>query len=256
MATPATTAGATQVAATVAPKVTSEHRVRIASLVRAPQLTSVFGRRGGFAMTCGRLATTTAVFGLLTGGCQGQRGQDELRQLAPGQTTSIDGVTFTMHQKQAGSPGPGGWIPATSTQGRFTVRLPATYNDFSAVAPRQQGGTLSTHTVGTTLASGTKFVALCMESSDGTVPPAWATSVAESMRAKNPGMSQRPVIQGAMSGIEILIADKADRRYVARFLAGEGRMCTLSVEYIEADATYVSSAAPEFFRSFAIKSAQ
>jgi hypothetical protein len=36
-----------------------------------------------------------------------------------------------MHRKQAGEPDPSGWMLAQSTEGRFSVRLPIKFNDFT-----------------------------------------------------------------------------------------------------------------------------
>jgi hypothetical protein len=64
-----------------------------------------------------------------------------------------DGIT--MHRLQAGSPDPDGWYSATSTNGRFSVRLPIPFNDFSV--PADKGSPNIIHAIGSKSKEGVKF---------------------------------------------------------------------------------------------------
>lgn len=71
---------------------------------------------------------------------------------------AADGGEMKMHRKQAGEPDKSGWMLAASTEGRFSVRLPIKFNDFTVVevpeAPAER-----THTVGARSSEGVTFQA-------------------------------------------------------------------------------------------------
>lgn len=64
-----------------------------------------------------------------------------------------------MHRVQAGEPDASGWMPATSTEGGFSVRLPLKFNDFTIVEADPKAPALRTFTVGTKSQEGIKFSA-------------------------------------------------------------------------------------------------
>jgi hypothetical protein len=53
-----------------------------------------------------------------------------------------------MHRKQAGEPDASGWMLAASTEGRFSVRLPMKFNDFTVTEKDPGAPAARTHTVG------------------------------------------------------------------------------------------------------------
>jgi hypothetical protein len=53
-----------------------------------------------------------------------------------------------MHRKQAGEPDQSGWMLAASTEGRFSVRLPLKFNDFTVAEKNPDAPAARTHTVG------------------------------------------------------------------------------------------------------------
>ena len=53
-----------------------------------------------------------------------------------------------MHRKQAGEPDKSGWMLAASTEGRFSVRLPLKFNDFTVIEGKPDAPVARTHTVG------------------------------------------------------------------------------------------------------------
>jgi len=63
-----------------------------------------------------------------------------------------------MHRKQAGEPDKSGWMLAASTAGRFSVRLPIKFNDFTVVEV-PEAPAARTHTVGARSSEGIAFVA-------------------------------------------------------------------------------------------------
>jgi hypothetical protein len=53
-----------------------------------------------------------------------------------------------MHRKQAGEPDKSGWMLAKSTEGRFSVRLPLKFNDFTVTEADPNAPAARTYTVG------------------------------------------------------------------------------------------------------------
>jgi hypothetical protein len=74
---------------------------------------------------------------------------------------AADSGELKMHRQQAGEPDPSdksGWMLAASTQGRFSVRLPLKFNDFT-VTEVPEAPALRTHTVGTRSSEKISFLA-------------------------------------------------------------------------------------------------
>jgi hypothetical protein len=66
---------------------------------------------------------------------------------------------MTMHRVQAGEPDAAGWMAAASTEGRFSVRLPLKFNDFTVAESDPKAPVLRTHVVGSRSQEGIKFSA-------------------------------------------------------------------------------------------------
>ena len=66
---------------------------------------------------------------------------------------------MTMHRKAAGTMDSSGWINADSTRGRFAVRLPLKFNDFTVQMPATEANVATTFVVGAKSSEGIKFVA-------------------------------------------------------------------------------------------------
>jgi hypothetical protein len=64
-----------------------------------------------------------------------------------------------MHRKQAGEPDATGWMSAQSTEGRFSVRMPIRFNDFTVVETNVNAPAERTHTVGARSSEGIALVA-------------------------------------------------------------------------------------------------
>jgi hypothetical protein len=63
-----------------------------------------------------------------------------------------------MHRKQAGEPDQSGWMLAASTEGRFSVRLPIKFDDFT-VLEVPEAPAMRTHAVAATSSERVAFVA-------------------------------------------------------------------------------------------------
>lgn len=64
-----------------------------------------------------------------------------------------------MHRQQAGEPDATGWMLAESTEGRFSVRMPIRFNDFTVVETNANAPAERTHTVGARSSEGIALVA-------------------------------------------------------------------------------------------------
>jgi hypothetical protein len=71
---------------------------------------------------------------------------------------AADGGEMKMHRKQAGEVDSTGWMLAASTQGRFSVRLPIKFNDFTVVEV-PEAPAARTYTVGARSSEQIAFVA-------------------------------------------------------------------------------------------------
>lgn len=110
---------------------------------------------------------------------------DELATLAaktkPGQEVEVrPGMFITFHRMQATSPIGHGWQRAKSTDGAFTVDMPAKFNDFMMRTAATDGTEVRVDVVGGT--TGTlKWAASCVRRKDGTHGPNKFESKTESM---------------------------------------------------------------------------
>jgi len=66
---------------------------------------------------------------------------------------------MTMHRKAAGTIDSSGWTNAESTKGRFAVRLPLQFNDFTMQMPETEANVATTFVVGAKSSEGIKFAA-------------------------------------------------------------------------------------------------
>ena len=64
-----------------------------------------------------------------------------------------------MHRQQAGEPDASGWMLAESTEGRFSVRMPIRFNDFTVVETNANAPAERTHTIGARSSEGIAVVA-------------------------------------------------------------------------------------------------
>ncbi len=68
----------------------------------------------------------------------------------------------TVHRKNAGTPNEHGWVKAESTEGRFVVDLPSTFNDIT-ITDRDSSPALKAYSVATTTSESIRFLAIRVE---------------------------------------------------------------------------------------------
>ncbi len=143
-------------------------------------------------------------------------------QLAPGQTITKNGMTITLHQKNAGARDASGWYAASSTRGHFTMRFRGPFNDATFVQKTKDGLTFTTHNLSSRAPDGLTVVVVCIERSDRKVPPdSVVGAVEEFARISKPFYSQ-PFTRGNISGIEYRgIWPNGDHYAGQMFITGE-----------------------------------
>lgn len=74
-----------------------------------------------------------------------------------------------MNRTRAGTPDVNGWYPAHSDAGRFSVLMPAPFNDFSLDSVSEKGAPIVSDVIGTQKTDGVKFSVVCNRGGD--LPP-------------------------------------------------------------------------------------
>lgn len=201
-------------------------------------------------LAVGALAVLTLPSGAFSRGNQDVKAI--LERLAPGESATVGTMTFTMRQRQAGVPDADGWYAAESADGGFRVRLPTPFNEFSTLAPGEDGIMLASDTVGGVTADGARFLVNCMSRSDGSVDPTAPAKVAESFSRTEPSALQRAVLRGRTTGMEVRLNSPTRGLFVAQFLVGSKRFCQVSVEQPVPVSRAAEALAQVFLDSFAL----
>jgi hypothetical protein len=129
-----------------------------------------------------------------------------------------------MHRMRAGTPDETGWYPARSTHGKFSVLLPAPFNDFQ-IDTIENGKTIETHVVGTQPADGVKYSASCFSTSDPARNPRDALDSVP--REVAPGQPTRSLVVAGQPAVDF---ETADRGGAFRVIAFPHRLCMLIVD--------------------------
>jgi hypothetical protein len=156
-----------------------------------------------------------------------------------------------MHRKMAGQPDPSGWMLAASTEGRFSVRLPLKFNDFTTHEP-YPSPVNRTYAVGARSSDETAFVATRIVYRNG----------AESARQyfagyeKGEGLGQAPerVAKrqiGALRAVDLVLKKPASVRF-QRVLLLDSDLLILSVEFHPSHEAAVQPLAARFFDSLQV----
>jgi hypothetical protein len=148
---------------------------------------------------------------------------------------------MVMHRIAAGTPDATGWYAAHSTFGKFTVLLPAPFNDFTVRGTSDKTGTLTTaHAVGTQLANGVKLAATCIWGGQAPTDSLDTLSKLDGMTAN------RELVVDNHPTIEV----EAGTTAVMQAIAYTDHVCLLSVEAQHPPATVPVTDARKMFASF------
>jgi hypothetical protein len=126
-----------------------------------------------------------------------------------------------MHRVQAGTRDASGWYPAHSTNGKFSVSLPAPFNDFEMNTHDKDTGTpVKLHAVGSPGPDGVKYVATCLTKLKPDVLNTLPAQLA-------PGQPVRKLTVAGKPAIEFSVADQS---MSARVIDLGATVCLLTVE--------------------------
>jgi hypothetical protein len=176
--------------------------------------------------------------------------QKAILALAPGQSTKIGSTTYTMHQRGAGAPDPGGWYHARSIGAGYTVAMPVPFSELTSSGPTTDGSVLDSHTVGGGSADGARFMVNCMRRADGKVAAGWAEDVANGLLTGRTLVNRSVVTRRGTKGISLELSTASVRSH-AELVEVNGYTCQLTVEYPPALMPKASKQARAFFDSFA-----
>jgi hypothetical protein len=158
---------------------------------------------------------------------------------------------MTMHRTQAGELDATGWTTAASTHGRFSVRLPLKFNDFT-VAEADAGSKVDKiFTVGTRSSEGLKFVASRMTyRKPGAATDFFgAAERREGFAAK--ASQHRKLDYRGFRAVEILISERGAVLYQRLVLAGPD-LISLTLEAPREHDALARDLLPRFFDSLAV----
>ncbi len=154
-----------------------------------------------------------------------------------------------MHRVQAGKPDQSGWITADSTFGRFTVKVPIPFNDFTVQDTDRTSLTPKVEVVGCKSTEGIKF------SASKIFYKVTGTSSKQFEKMKSggglPNASVAPAKAGGHEAVDIAFGDSSVRAKQRAILVGE-QIYILIVEWPVQQDALSESLVPTFFDSFKI----
>ncbi len=155
---------------------------------------------------------------------------------------------LVMHRVQAGTPDKDGWYEARSTEGRFRVRLPIPFNDFT-VRPATKDD-VALDVIGSRSSEGFKFSAVRMHK---TVPDAAAEleRFSRELRAGNKGAAARKLDHRGRPAVELEVPGKPTSAAMREIVAADG-VFLLTVEYPTERRAEVARLIPAFFASLEV----
>ena len=155
-----------------------------------------------------------------------------IRGLAPGQSyTTPEGVTFTVRQRNAGVPDAEGWYLARSTEGEFSVRLPARFNDMTSVAKAEDGAVITVYTLGTTAKDGTRIGVNCFARSDSKFKAGGVTEAVKGLERWSRRFRWQPFSHDDISGVEFrgVYANGVD--FAGHAFMAQNHLCEFIAEF-------------------------
>jgi hypothetical protein len=157
-----------------------------------------------------------------------------------------------MHRKQAGEPDKYGWMLARSTEGRFSVRLPLKFNDFTIVEKDPKAPVARSYTVG---AKSSESIALTATRVDYRKGAASAKEYfarfekGEGLAAKPESVVPRKM--GALRAVDLVVRRPAGVSYQRIVLLDAGLMM-MSIEAEQKHEAVMKQFAPPFFDSLEV----
>ncbi len=155
---------------------------------------------------------------------------------------------LVMHRVQAGTPGKDGWYEARSTEGRFRVRLPIPFNDFT-VRPATKDD-VALDVIGSRSSEGFKFSAVRMHK---TVPDAAAEleRFSRELRAGAKAAVARRLEHRGRPAIELDVPGQPTSAAMREIVVPDG-VILLTVEYPTERRAEVAPLIPMFFASLEV----
>jgi hypothetical protein len=154
-----------------------------------------------------------------------------------------------MHRVQAGTPDETGWLTADSTSGRFSVRVPIPFNDFTVEDTDPSSLTRKVEVVGCKSAEGIKF------SASRVFYKAQGTSAKQFEKMKSggglPNANATPAKVGGHEAVDIAFGDSSVKANQRAILVGE-EIYVLIIEWPVQQKALAASLVPIFFDSFKI----
>lgn len=156
----------------------------------------------------------------------------------------------TIHRRNAGTPDASGWITATSTLGRFSVKVPIPFNDFTVENTNASSLLLKKETIGCRSTEGIKFSA--SKISYGT--PGTAAKQFDKICAS----TEMPMAKitstnfGGHKALVIFFGDAVARANQQMVLVGE-ELYVIAVEYPAKQYELAAEFIPTFFDSLEVR---
>lgn len=154
-----------------------------------------------------------------------------------------------MHRTQAGTPDQSGWVTAESTGGKFSVKLPLPFNDFTVEENDSSSLTRKVEVVGCKSTEGIKFSA----SKIFYKSPGTAAKQFEKLKSGD-GLPGAIVTRGQVNGYEsydVTIGDASVMAKQRMVLVGD-EIYLLIVEWPVGQQTLANSLAARFFDSLSV----
>lgn len=176
-----------------------------------------------------------------------------LLDMKAGETRTQNGVTYTLHQKNAGVADSQGWYLAHSTQGGFSIRFPAKFFDATTVITDKSTGTefRTNILISGDPAHGDRYFAMCIGSSNSKLyDGADLSSLVDKLRQYSRKLDQHAFAHGEIRGVEYQYVWANGTPIAARMFKVDTQMCTLMVEFRDPPGEGIPDAVRKAFNSF------
>ena len=193
-------------------------------------------------------------FSVLPASCAQEAMRTEMRatidELEPGASATIQGITMTVNRKQVATQDADGWYPAESAEGKFRVRMPIPFNDFSASAPVASGAPFTYDAIGGKSLEGARFRTICFRFEAGGVPKDWVMETRRGLAQKLANLRFAPVKVKGLSAERLDVETPEGLVYAGLLIVGANRACQVSAEFPKAHYSELADVADAFLGSF------